>query len=378
MSLIVTVTESVTDVTVTDDVTNVTITESPTIVSEQVAGVQGAAGTNGTNGQGFLWRGAWATATVYAAYDVVRQDGSSYRCSTAHTSSSGTQPGIGASWAGYWSLMAQKGDTGNDGAQGSSGIIGVDSGELTNTGTSSAAQLGLATVGTSGTYTKVTTDSFGRVSSGTTLSASDIPSLDADKITTGNLAIARGGTGIIYGISLIGRAQLMSGRTKAANSTAAETFFWNDANTSAVHLAVDADTTYFIEGHLVMSKTASSVAGTLAAGIQYTTNGTTTLTEQSSRFTGIAAGSTTAQLGTVSGTAANTLNYLNNSSSGAQTQYWRFWGFIRTHATTAGKLNLIYSQEVNGTTTAMNISSGSYMNVYKMGTGSRQVFGDWS
>jgi hypothetical protein len=41
----------------------------------------------------------------------------------------------------------------------------------------------LSTVGTAGTYTKVTTDSKGRVESGTTLSASDIPTLDASKIT---------------------------------------------------------------------------------------------------------------------------------------------------------------------------------------------------
>ena len=40
-------------------------------------------------------------------------------------------------------------------------------------------------VGTAGTYTKVTTDAKGRVSSGTTLSASDIPNLDASKITSG-------------------------------------------------------------------------------------------------------------------------------------------------------------------------------------------------
>jgi uncharacterized protein YuzE len=40
-------------------------------------------------------------------------------------------------------------------------------------------------VGTAGTYTKVTTDAKGRVSSGTTLSASDIPSLDASKVTSG-------------------------------------------------------------------------------------------------------------------------------------------------------------------------------------------------
>ena len=46
-----------------------------------------------------------------------------------------------------------------------------------------------------GTHPKVTVNSKGLVTSGTTLSATDIPSLDASKITTGQLAIANGGTG---------------------------------------------------------------------------------------------------------------------------------------------------------------------------------------
>lgn len=46
-------------------------------------------------------------------------------------------------------------------------------------------------VGTAGTYTKVTTDAKGRVSSGTTLSASDIPNLDSAKITTGSFDQSR-------------------------------------------------------------------------------------------------------------------------------------------------------------------------------------------
>lgn len=46
-------------------------------------------------------------------------------------------------------------------------------------------------VGTAGTYTKVTTDAKGRVSAGTTLSASDIPSLDTSKITSGSFDDAR-------------------------------------------------------------------------------------------------------------------------------------------------------------------------------------------
>jgi hypothetical protein len=49
----------------------------------------------------------------------------------------------------------------------------------------------LASVGTAGTYTKVTTDAKGRVTSGTTLAATDIPNIDASKITSGTIDAAR-------------------------------------------------------------------------------------------------------------------------------------------------------------------------------------------
>lgn len=56
------------------------------------------------------------------------------------------------------------------------------SGDASGSGTTSIS-LTLASVGTAGTYTKVTTDAKGRVTSGTTLAASDIPTLTAAKIS---------------------------------------------------------------------------------------------------------------------------------------------------------------------------------------------------
>lgn len=56
----------------------------------------------------------------------------------------------------------------------------------------------LANAGTAGTYTKVTTDAKGRVTFGTTLADTDIPNLDAAKITSGIFPPARGGTGLTY------------------------------------------------------------------------------------------------------------------------------------------------------------------------------------
>ena len=64
---------------------------------------------------------------------------------------------------------------------------------LTASGT---ATVSLSSVGTAGTYTKVQTNAQGQVVSGGSLSASDIPGLDASKITTGQLSAANGGTGV--------------------------------------------------------------------------------------------------------------------------------------------------------------------------------------
>lgn len=56
------------------------------------------------------------------------------------------------------------------------------SGDASGTGSTSVT-LTLASVGTAGTYTKVTTDAKGRVTSGASLAAADIPTLTASKIS---------------------------------------------------------------------------------------------------------------------------------------------------------------------------------------------------
>lgn len=45
---------------------------------------------------------AWATSTAYVPYDYVYDGTLIYRCISAHTSSSATEPGTGANWATYW------------------------------------------------------------------------------------------------------------------------------------------------------------------------------------------------------------------------------------------------------------------------------------
>lgn len=66
-------------------------------------------------------------------------------------------------------------------------------GDVTGTGaTGASTALTLANSGVvAGTYTKITVDAKGRATAGTTLAASDIPSLDASKITSGVIDAAR-------------------------------------------------------------------------------------------------------------------------------------------------------------------------------------------
>lgn len=80
-------------------------------------GTAGAAGSNGTNGQGFTFQGAWVTGTNYNPYDVVTDAGATYNCILAITPST-TAPGSDAT---HFTKMASKGDQGATGATGAAG-----------------------------------------------------------------------------------------------------------------------------------------------------------------------------------------------------------------------------------------------------------------
>jgi hypothetical protein len=89
------------------------------------------------------------------------------------------------------------------------------SGDASGSG-ATAISVTLASVGTAGTYTKVTTDAKGRVTSGTTLSAGDIPALSYLPLSGGTL------TGAVT-ISSNNPTPLTLARTSAANSNIAFT-----------------------------------------------------------------------------------------------------------------------------------------------------------
>ena len=73
--------------------------------------------TQGVDVHGLIWKGAWSNTTAYAVNDAVSSGGSTYICVHADT---GHQPPN----ATYWSLLAAKGDTGNQGDPGQKGDPG--------------------------------------------------------------------------------------------------------------------------------------------------------------------------------------------------------------------------------------------------------------
>lgn len=113
---------------------------------------------------------------------------------------SGASVGQVASWNGTeWVPVTPAAGYTDEQAQDAVGGILTDSAEIDftyNDGTPSITALLVATGVIAGTYTKVTVDAKGRVTSATTLSVSDIPNLPASIITSGILPIARGGTGL--------------------------------------------------------------------------------------------------------------------------------------------------------------------------------------
>lgn len=95
--------------------------------------------------QGFTWKGAWATSTPYALNDTVENNGSGYICTSAHTSGSTTEPGVGADWADKWDLFVE-GIGGNsmqvDSSGGTSDTYGVLAGLVNSSNTVYTVSLG--------------------------------------------------------------------------------------------------------------------------------------------------------------------------------------------------------------------------------------------
>lgn len=119
---------------------------------------------------------------------------------------------------------------------------------------------------TAGTYTKVTVDAKGRVTVGAGLAATDIPSLDVSKLTTGTLSVARGGTGqstAVAGAVLYGASSSTTAYT--AVGTAGQALISNGA--SAPTWAT-LDLTYLPDAAFKKSVKAATTANITLSGAQ--------------------------------------------------------------------------------------------------------------
>lgn len=84
-------------------------------------GASGATGPQGVAGGSTNWRSDWLISTAYVKDDAVAHNGSSYICTSAHTSDALTEPGVGANWQTVWSTIANVGSSGATGPAGATG-----------------------------------------------------------------------------------------------------------------------------------------------------------------------------------------------------------------------------------------------------------------
>ncbi len=79
-------------------------------------GPQGPTGSTGASGQGFLFRGAWSSVTLYSPYDIVTENGSAWVAQQTGTNHDpATDNGTN------WLILASKGSTGSQGPTGVAG-----------------------------------------------------------------------------------------------------------------------------------------------------------------------------------------------------------------------------------------------------------------
>jgi hypothetical protein len=151
-------------------------------------------GTNGSSGQVLSTNGSgtlsWVSAAVGSVTNVTGTAPISVATGTSTPVISMSQ--ANGSTNGYlssadWATFNSKQAAGN--------YITALTGDVTASGSGSAAATLSATGVSSGTYTKVTVDAKGRATSGTSLVAADIPPLPTSIIGSGTLGVANGGTG---------------------------------------------------------------------------------------------------------------------------------------------------------------------------------------
>lgn len=269
-----------------------------------------------------------------------------------------------------WNALEYATDTSNF-----AGVLGsANGGTGVNNGSSTLALSGSTAIGSSNHTVNIATTANTSVTlptSGTLLS---------DPLT-----IAQGSTGTQYGTSLVGQAMLTADRLKPTNNATCEPIFVASNGTSVQYMNTDLNTMYFFEGTLVYAKP----IGTLTAlpmlriySVDVTTPATL-VTEQSSGIFGTVQNSATTIVGTFRTTVGQNANgdigmLSGTAVAGVVTWTIKYYGFIKTNASTASKIAIGAGQTSANTSAAATFTNGSYLNIYKIGSGSASLFGNWS
>lgn len=153
-------------------------------------GATGSQGPKGATGVSMRLLGAWSSSTSYvnnSTYiDLVTANGNTYACKTSHTNQAVTNTT-------YWTLIAQKGATGNTGATGPQGPQGAK-GATGATGPQGPKGDTGAT-GAQGPQGVTPTIKAGTVTTGAAGSNASVTASTSGTTTTFNFTIPRGATG---------------------------------------------------------------------------------------------------------------------------------------------------------------------------------------
>lgn len=138
--------------------------------------------------------------------------------------------------------------------------------------------IGLATTGTAGTYTKVTTNNYGQVTSGQSLSSTDIPQLgnitNGGKIgSTGNNIITTGTDGTLTAATALPNGVTATTQTASDNSTKVATTAYVDTAVSNLASGVNAHDAVQLATTAALGTTGNLVGGTITPTYNNGTSG---------------------------------------------------------------------------------------------------------